>query len=41
MDDKTEILTKRNKDGSLQFETTEGKTYQLYHEVNDFFSKRE
>ena len=29
MNDKTEIKTKRNKDGSLQFETTEGKTYQL------------
>ena len=29
MDDKTEIKTKRNKDGSIQFETTEGKTYQL------------
>ena len=29
MDDKTEIKTKQNKDGSLQFETTEGNTYQL------------
>jgi len=29
MDDKTEIKTKQNKDGSLQFETTEGKAYQL------------
>jgi alpha-L-fucosidase 2 len=29
MDNKTEIKTKQNKDGSIQFETTEGKTYQL------------
>jgi len=29
MDGKTEIKIKQNKDGSLQFETTEGKTYQL------------
>jgi alpha-L-fucosidase 2 len=27
--DKTEIKTKKNKDGSLQFETTEGKSYQI------------
>ena len=29
MDDLTEIKTKQNKDGSIQFETTEGKSYQL------------
>ena len=29
MDGLAEILTKQNKDGSIQFETTEGKTYQL------------
>ncbi|MCP4884296.1 MAG: glycoside hydrolase family 95 protein [Flavobacteriales bacterium] len=29
MDHKTEIKTKQNKDGSLQFETNAGKTYQL------------
>jgi alpha-L-fucosidase 2 len=29
MDDKTEITTKKNNDGSIQFETTEGITYQL------------
>ncbi len=29
MDDKTEINPKQNKDGSIQFETTKGKTYRL------------
>ncbi len=29
MDGNTEIKTKQNKDGSIEFETTEGKTYQL------------
>ncbi len=29
MDNKTEIKTNRNKDGTFQFETTEGKTYQV------------
>jgi len=29
MDNKTEIKTKQHKDGSIQFETAEGKTYQL------------
>jgi len=33
MDDLTEILTKENKDGSIQFETTEGKTYKLVNSV--------
>ena len=34
MDGKTVIKTKKNKDGSLQFETTKGKTYHLIKILN-------